>query len=229
MKMKMQMAVIFIGLVLAGCSTMSISNPGYGNSFYRGELQEAEMIGSAAEDKVTQADIMAALSHQGPLVPRRSQSLLLIQSGALVPDQEMQEALRQSFTVGAFSGIPGDKRDDFAKRLRLIAAQGGYRQILCYWGALEAESSGNANKAVSWVPIVGSFIPDEKQRMRIRLKAILIDVETARWRVYEPEPIEDTTVSAAKDRVEAGRDQVDLLKAKGYAALAVLVAQSAEP
>jgi len=229
-------AAVAAALLLAGCSTRSISNSGYENSygygsgrndFYQGELNEADVIGITAGTSVTDADIAAALKAGGEPVPRRSTPLLLIQSGALVPDNEMIEALTRHFDIVPFSGIPPQQRENYGQRLRLMAAQGGYRQILCYWGALEAAREGGVTKLVSWVPIVGALAPDESQRMRIDLKAVLIDVETGRWRVYHPAPIEDSAISASLNRADSDQDQVGTLKVQGYKALADAVSQTA--
>lgn len=230
--------IVSLGLLLGACSTRSISNSDYqsgygggGNDFYRGELSEVDVIGVPTGVAVADADVTAALkqSTQGPVAPRRGEALLTIQSGALVPDDLMLKELGRHFTVAPFSGIPPGKADDYGWRLRLMAAQGGFRQILCYWGALETRRSGGVTKVVSWVPIVGAFVPDESQNMRIRLKAILLDVETGRWRVYIPEPIEDTAITALITRQGTDQDQVELLKGKGYEALADAVARTAVP
>ena len=233
---KTAIIILGLGLLLGACSTTSISNSGYDgyagrNDFYRGKLQEVDVIGVPVGATVTDADVAAALkrSTEGALVPHRGQALLAIQSGALTPDTQMMEQLGRYFAAQPFSGIPPAKTEDYAPRLRLMAAQGGFRQILCYWGALETQRSANTAKLVSWVPLVGSVVPDESQHMRIRLKAVLIDVETGRWRVYIPEPVEDTTITAGLTRQDAGQGQVELLKAKGYAALADMVGQSAVP
>lgn len=42
------------------------------------------------------------------------------------------------------------------------------------------------NKVVSWVPILGALVPDENQRMRIRLKVALIDVKSGKWEMFSP-------------------------------------------
>ncbi|WP_133636829.1 aminopeptidase [Zavarzinia compransoris] len=230
-------AVVGAALLLGACSVRSISNSGYGgesgttNAFYRGELKEADVIGVPPDTPVTEAEIAAALKGGGQALPqpRRSLPLMVVQSGAVVPDDLMLQALRRGFTVESFSGVPPANTDDYARRLRLMAAQGGYRQLLCYWGALEAERSGSATKLVSWVPIVGAIIPDERQRMRLRLKALLVDVETGRWRAYAPAPVDDTAISTPLTREDSDQDQVAQLKAKAYEALADDLIRAAVP
>ena len=77
-----------------------------------------------------------------------------------------------------------------------------------------------STKAVSWVPIVGSIIPDESQEMRIRLKMAFIDVATGQWDVFSPKPIQDTSASARYTRASSDQQQVAVLKAQAYTELA---------
>lgn len=217
-------------VLLAGCSTSSISNPygGY-NAFYQGELNEIDLIGPVSGSNVTGAEIAAVLNGARPPTPDRAMPVMLIQSGALLPDDEMVAAMGGYFRVIPFSGIPPKEPDAYGQRLRMIAALGGYRQILCYWGALEAQRQDGVTKALSWVPVLGAAIPDETRRMRIDLKAVLIDVESGRWRAYRSASIESEVESARIDRDQAAIDQVTKLKAEAYKALALAVGQTASP
>ena len=82
-------------------------------------------------------------------------------------------------------------------------------------------------KTVSWVPIAGSFVPDESHRMRINLHAVLIDVATGRWSAYTGKSSENTALSARVVRESSDQKQVAQLKASAYASLAdELVARS---
>jgi hypothetical protein len=166
---------------------------------------------------------------------RGGKPLLVVQSGALVPDELMTDALKNHFQVSPFSGVPSKpdypnvaaastaEPGSFGERLRLAAAQGGYHRVLVYWGQLETLRSVGVTKAVSWVPIVGAVVPDESQDMRIRLKAAIIDVETGRWHMILPESIADSAISASINRATSDQDQVQHLKAAGYARLADMV------
>lgn len=216
--------VVTLTLVLSACSVRSISNAGppgdsY-NSAYRGELNELDVLVPDNGEPVTEARIQAALTSGGTVHAELGKSLLVIQSGAFIPDPQMIAALEPVFRVVPFSGVPSAERDGLARRLRLAAAEGGYHQILCYWGQLEAAQQNEVTKVVSWVPIVGLIVPDESQQMRIRLKAAIIDVETGRWRFVMPPPIEDERFSARINRRTADQDQVTRLKTSGYASLA---------
>lgn len=220
--------------LLAGCSTRSISDSGYrdrssyvrpsADPFYNGELTEFDVLGIDL-GSVQEAEIAAALDESNPVLVRPGQSLMVIQSGALLPDEAMLADLRLSYSVGAFSGIPvrsdatGDAVPGYARSLRLAAARGGYTTIFCYWGKLETQQQNLATKAVSWVPIAGRFVPDEMQEMRIVLKGAVVDVATGAWAMLAPRPVTTETATLGLIRGSQDQEQVAALKKAGYAEL----------
>ena len=120
-----------------------------------------------------------------------------------------------------------NERADYSKHLRLAAAQGGITRILCYWGTLEFARENQVTKTISWVPIAGNLVPDETQRMRINLHAVLIDVATGHRSPYTGKPSEDAAISANIVRESSDQKQVVKLKASAYASLVdELVARS---
>lgn len=213
-------------LALAACESRSISNSGYpGNraasaSAYHGELTEFDLLGLNDAGPITDERIVAEPAAAQRVAPQIGKPLLVIQSGALAPDQPMITALSQSFPVATFFGTPPADHADYSRQLRLAAARGGISQILCYWGVLETAKTSEATKTVSWVPLIGSIVPDETQKMRIRLKAVLMDVGTGRYRMITAEPAEDERLSASLMRASSDQGQVERLKAQGYVQLA---------
>ncbi len=223
-------------LSLAGCATRSISDSGYRggywsggsdeNRLYRGELSELDVLGIEPGRAIAEGEIQASLGPRERPSIARGASVMLIQSGAMFPDEPMVQALEARFDIGQFSGIPDERPHSasaasaaptsYAMALRLAAARGGYDKIVAYWGVLETAREGLGTKVVSWVPIVGNFIPDETQRMRIRLKFAVIDVKTGQWELYVPEPLEDDAISASLNRASSDQGQVALLKEAGY-------------
>jgi hypothetical protein len=218
-------------MLVAGCSTRSISNSGYhgrashssGGMGYRGELSEFDVVGVTPDNTIAEDDIQAALrNHQRPRLERNSR-ILLVQSGAEFPDDAMVSALNQRFRVLPFSGKPPVKTEQgqtYSKSLRLAAAQGGYDKIICYWGVLESEQRKQVTKAVSWVPIVGHFVPDEKENMRIRLKAVIVDVASGRWTFVVPPSAMSSDFSSSLSRESTDQGLVAKLKHAGYQNLA---------
>ena len=217
-------------LSLAGCETRSISNSGYpapyaGNMLYSGELNEFDLLGMGRNQPITDADIQQALAVKAPFRVKQRSSVMLIQSGAMFPDEPMMTSMAHHYIVGAFSGIP--ERDavaagspnppaPYSMALRLVAARGGYETIMVYWGILETARENLETKDISWLPFVGGGIVDESQRMRIRLKIALVDVRSGQWEMFAPEPLEDIAGSADDTRVSSDQSQVERLKRRGY-------------
>jgi hypothetical protein len=218
---------------LAGCQTRSISNSGYhtggyyGSSLYRGELNEFDVLGVDRDQSITDTDIAKALDTPTRVRLRRGNSLLLIQSGAMFPDEPMINELGRFVSVVPFSGVPtearrGEAQTDqmaragYAKSLRLAAAKGGCETIVCYWGVLESARDDLVTKSISWVPIVGWSLPNEKQLMRIRLKVAVVDVRTGNWSVFSADSIADKAASSSYNREISDQAQVERLKQKAY-------------
>ena len=192
-------------LVLAGCSVRSISDSGYdggsprrgaaapSNPFYRGELSEFDILGIDRGKTVTEQEIQQAIDSRVPVSLKREASVMLIQSGALIPDDPMVKALEKYYTVGVFTGVPpsvqtastdaaGNAAETYARSLCLSAARGGYEKVVVYWG--------------------------------------LLDVRSGHWEMFSPETFDDASYSARVGRAGADQAQVWTLKDKAYVAAA---------
>lgn len=229
-------AVVFALLVIAGCSVRSISDSGYspnpnmrgpgaGNPFYRGELSEFEILGIDRAQAITEEEIQKSFAAKQAMTIRKGSSILLVQSGAIFPDDRMVRSLEQYYTVAGFSGAPEQSMAQhgstvapppYSSILRLAAARGGYEKIVVYWGILETAREGLGGKALSWAPFIGGAIPDENQRMRIRLKVAVVDVRTGQWEMFAPASLDDQAMSARYNREASDQEQVALLKDKAY-------------
>jgi hypothetical protein len=208
--------------------------PGAGNPFYKGELSEFEVLGIDRGKQISEEDIRKSFESKQVLSVKKGSSIMLIQSGAVFPDDPMVKALEKYYTVAVFTGVPEQNTlrsastaapaptptSNYSLALRLAAAKGGYEKIVVYWGILETGQVNLVTKTISWVPIVGWGIPDEKQRMRIRLKLAVIDVKTGQWEIFVPDALEDSAISAGYTRESSDQGQVALLKAKAYATVA---------
>lgn len=228
-------------LALSSCYTTSISNPGNGrshrggggNGLYGGELHAFDVLGTPDGGEVTEAQIQAALGRgrSGVRIPK-SADVLLVQSGATLPDHALQTAMARHFDIQPFSGIPvkakspNDKPADVAKRLRLAAAQAGAEYVICVWGTLETAEGELPGEAVSWIPVGGQFVPDKQKATRINLKAIIVDVSSGNWTSVSSEPVIRKHVSAPLNRTAAWDRQIETLKASGYPMLADAVARA---
>jgi len=229
--MKQLILIICLAACSIGCQTRSISNSDYrGSWMYRGELSELEVLGVAADATITEADIKAALAEEPKVSLRRGDRVVVVQSGAQFPDDPLLKALDPLYSVVPLSGVPAEdqrsrnepraNKQPLDKSLRLAAAKAGAKTLIVYWGVLESGREEHGTKIISWVPVIGKMVPDEKQKMRIRLKAAVIDVATGAWEFVIPEAYDDTATSARLNRAESDQGQVARLKIKGYEALA---------
>ena len=236
-----RLAALFCGgvallalLALAGCQEGSISdNTHYNRSAYVGgngrEIDELDLLGTRG-GAVSEGDIQAALrQRQGGVQARPGSSLLLVQSGAIMPDSIMIAALERSYKVFPFAGVAYDdvtKRRDGAlgRELRLAAARGGCTHILCYWGKLESIHEDQITKTVSWVPIAGSLIPDEVRTTRLRVRAVLLDVASGRAATLTPPAAQNTALSPSLLRDSSQDKQIYDLKTRSYAGLVTQLA-----
>jgi hypothetical protein len=221
--------VMTVALVLGGSGTRSISNSGYpdgrsDNPLSGGELSEYEILGIDAGKSVTDDEIARQFAEFKKISLRKGDPIMVIQSGALLPDEPMIRELDRYFATTPFSGVPMRTRDrarpdpvdssrvDYARTLRLAAAKGGYEVIFCYWGVLETAVQGHATKVISWVPVIGAVIPDESQKMRVAV----VDVRSGRWSMFAPETFEGSALTAAMIRRQSDQEQVSLLKETAY-------------
>jgi len=200
-----RLAQLTLAALACGCeATRSISNPvrpyGGGNSTYRGELSDFDVVGVDAGTTPTLSGKVALRPHA---------RVLLIQSGAEFAPERLVSALSEHFEVSTASGVPTPALGE--RGLRHAAARGGFEFVIAYWGVLESSERDTAGKAASWVPIVGWFVPDSKQSMRIRLRVVVLDVATGQWTTLLPTPIDDERASTMMGRESSDRDQVELL------------------
>ena len=230
--------ILLVVLIFTGCATRSISNSGYQDErkgmfrecptpssseySYRGELDELDVLGIGKDTEISNETIAEALASAKSVSIPRGGKVLLVQSGARIPDAEMTVAVEKNYHVSVFSGVPnsGIPKANYSNSLRLAAAQGGNDVIVAYWGVLESQRNDLDSKTVSWVPIVGSVIPDEDQVMRINLKVAVIDVATGAWDMFSPESYGDASWSSRISREASDQEQVRELKLKAYSAAA---------
>ena len=233
-------------LSVAACGMRPISDSGYqadashssyavSNPLYRGEISEFDVLGAGGNVSITEEDIQKSFAARRPLAIMRGSPVMVVQSGAIFPDDPMLKSLAVYYPVVGFSGIPEQAAYDpskcanpnppYAMVLRLLAAKGGYEKIVVYWGVIETAQEDLATKAVSWIPIIGNGIADQNQRMRIRLKVAVIDVRSGQWETFAPEPVESAATSADRTRVSSDQGQVAALKDAGYKAAADEIAR----
>ena len=225
--------LIFAG-ALIGCSTRSISNSDYSadpdrgytqrnNPFYKGELSEFDVIGVDAKATINEEEIARAAQSKERLFVPKGATIMLIQSGAMIPDEEMVQNMEKYYNVSVFTGVPiadGNSTATYSRALRLAAAKAGAEKLIVYWGLLETGKRNRVTKAISWVPFIGGVITDETQRMRIRMKVAIVDVKSGQWEMFSPAPADDVASSGSYSRAASDQAQVAVLKGKAYRATA---------
>ncbi|KRP35666.1 MAG: hypothetical protein ABS34_10505 [Opitutaceae bacterium BACL24 MAG-120322-bin51] len=220
-------------VIFTGCQTRSISDSGYRKDYsFRGELSELEVLGVSASKDVSESMIQEALMKVGTVNLSRSEKVVVVQSGSQFPDQGVVSEMEKYYQVIPLSGVPnrsntlnrwdqsnqnkGEETTPLDLAFRLAAAKANAKTLIVFWGILESSREGYASKTVSWVPIVGSFVPDEDQQMRIRLKVAVIDVASGYWEMMTPEIYDDERSSMRLTRESQDQKQVELLKEKAY-------------
>jgi hypothetical protein len=238
------LGLLSIALIFAsGCSTTrSISNSAYQDTgwsggahgcivsspySYRGELNEFDVLGIDRDTLVSDNEIERALAQAKRVKLQPKSSILLVQSGAAIPDGEMVSMLGQHFRVVPFSGVPernegnstaGHDQRQLSRALRFAAARGGNDIIVCYWGLIESENEKLPGRTISWVPVVNWMTPDQRQHMQVRLKLAVIDVRTGDWTFLGTPPVEARRLSIAPRREVTDQKLVENLKSLAYSA-----------
>ncbi len=183
-------------IVTAACGTASYSDPSilWGSEEYRGELTEAQVLdpGRLAPGWAGTAPLAPPTLHAGDRV-------MLIQSGARVPDPELVGALGGPLEVTTFSGLP-PVDGEMTTPIRQAAAQAGIGRVLCVWGRLRSEDRATRGTWVSWVPVLGWNLDDAELTTEVQLRFVLVDVPSGAWSEFLSEPLRDVVTHAPIDR-----------------------------
>ncbi|GJL77996.1 MAG: hypothetical protein NPINA01_09850 [Nitrospinaceae bacterium] len=218
--MKKILAIGLLAIFLNGCATKSISETGYAQKEGHGkesstqtELNELEVIGVSDLSSISEKAISEALAASGAVNLPKGDSILLVQSGADFPDSQMVESMSEYWDINILSGSNNRyTRGDLNKTLRYVAASGGNKHLVVYWGIVETAKKNLDTKSVSWVPFLGWSIPDENTQMRIRLKFAIIDVEKGSWKIFQPSPVEEEFMTSIIGR--KGKEQQKVIELK---------------
>ncbi|MDX1951950.1 MAG: hypothetical protein SFY81_07175 [Verrucomicrobiota bacterium] len=229
-KLEIILSVALIGLSI-GCVSdrSSFHRTDYNNNqIYCGfnaanQLQEQQVTGAEAEE-ATEAAIQKAVERSKGIKLEKGSGILVMQSGSSLPDKKLVQLLETYFRPIPYSGLSSElsKGVDnvtplkLSRKLRLNAAHAGADFVLVYWGEMEIAREELETKLVSWVPVLDMVVPDEKQKLRLHLKAVLMDVRSGDWVSFRTPPhLSDTvTTSFARDNIEP--EEVTALKDKAY-------------
>jgi hypothetical protein len=199
--------LIVLSLILSGCeSTRSISDtPLERNTLYKGELSQLDVLsGFCNTETITRNDEQTV---------KVGTKVMLIQSGQFTPNQHLVAKLSERHTVIPFSGIPGIGTHKGAS-WNEVAKLGQIDTAIVYWGEIQTGYTPKGTSALSWVPVAGFFIPDTKQKMRIRFTDVVIDIKSGKWKYGEIISRETETESSMYSRDIEDQKQINELKSE---------------
>ncbi|MWP62706.1 hypothetical protein [Gilliamella sp. Pas-s25] len=237
--------ILFLTIFLVNCSSsQTLKNPAYSAAkVAKVQLTDKDIFDEELDKEITDYDIQEAayLAKKGFHVPLNS-SIILVQSGESVPDAAMQSEMAKYYQVSVYNGFPKVKtlsnrrkskdkdtdhviHNNYMKQLRLIAAKGGQRTIVVYWGSLENGVLDEKTNIVNWHVYHGGKLPSNTKSLRYLLKFTLVDVVTGNWSTYSPINIEvDYILPKSRNNV-TDVAQIDQLIHKAYANAALLLAE----
>ena len=205
------------------------------------QLTDQDVFGNELTLEVSEEDIQDAIEKaQGKFEIPLHSSLILVQSGARVPDAVMQKEMQRYFRLSTFSGIPvarkkqpvqsgasvkmmdaesfSDGRNNlvnanYMQALRYIAAKGRQNAVIVYWGELECGKYNSDTKEMTWKKYSAENLAGLSLRYLIRFA--LVDVASGEWATYSPVNVE--SVSGKPDgNTDITEQQITSLKQKSY-------------
>lgn len=235
--------ILFSSIFLINCSSsQTVKNPAYSAAkVAKVQLTDKDIFDEELDKEITDYDIQEAayLAKKGFHVPLNS-SIILVQSGESVPDATMQSEMSKYYQVSVYNGFPKTKTllnrrkskdtdhviyNNYMKQLRLIAAKGGQRTIVIYWGELENGILDEKTNIVNWRLYHGGKLPSNTKALRYLLKFTLVDVVTGNWSAYSPINIEVDYIPSKPRNNITDAAQIDQLIHKAYANAALLLAE----
>lgn len=237
MKTASRLSAVLLSVVatppLTSCSTTSLSDPaGRGHNQ---DLNLYELTGDRPQAKVSESDIRAALGGRTGTLPRRGGKVLLVQSGAHQPDEELTKAFGLLSQSVSWTGLSqetevreketGKEKDQSAgvigRRLRLVAAQQGCSHVVVVFGEIQSVSKSlPTDSLVGWIPVVGDIIPGEHSGTRLFAQALVLETASPRYSVITVSPREESGLVTASGGDAASVRRSDRMKKLIYPELA---------
>lgn len=199
-----------------------------------GHLTEQDVLDINPKQEVTEDDIQDAIkaASSGTFTLTPGDRIILVQSGATVPDSVMQEAMMSHYQVAVYSGIAPIKprpklarkgetpletpEPNYIKTLRLAAAKARQDKIIVYWGYLELGKLDNDNKSIVWQRYLSGDIPSSTKQLRYLVRFALVDVKTGMWTMYSSINHQDEYVQTTFKSYENDIVQVNRVKDASY-------------
>lgn len=217
-------------LLISSCSLTSLSNPG--GSGHGRDLSLYELTGDRPDARISEKDIANALGGRSGSLPPRGGKILLVQSGAHQPDEELTAAFHPLCQSVAWTGqspetVPennnshssssneknadraaADSKGLIGRRLRLIAAQQGCSHVVVVFGEIQSASKDTASGAmIGWLPVVGNLVPAEHSGSRLFAQALVLETASPRYSIITASPREESgfTTSGGENSAQIRR------------------------
>ncbi|WP_392565254.1 hypothetical protein RHO15_06490 [Utexia brackfieldae] len=199
-----------------------------------GYLTEQDVLDIHPTQEVTEQDIQAAikLAKTDILTLTPGAKIILVQSGATVPDSVMQEAMMAYYQVSVYSGIAPVKplpklppkgeaplalpEPNYIKSLRLAAAKARQDKIIVYWGNLELAQEDKQTKTLVWQRYLSGDIPSSTKQMRYLVHFAIVDVKTGMWAMYVAMNHQNNFVATLFKRQQSDINQIAYVKEQAY-------------
>ena len=215
-------------IALTSCESTSLSDPnGRGHS---SDLSLYELTGQSRNTEVSEGDIAAARRGGGNAgsLPAKGARILLVQSGAYQPDEELLAAYRPYCQPVMWDGrAPGLASEgkkpsggSVGRRLRLAAAQQGCSHVIVIFGEIQSDSRSLPTSAVSWVPVVRQIVPTQHSGTRLVAQALIMETASSRYTLAAALPQETRGITTASGGEGVNSRRAPKLKAAAYPDLA---------
>ncbi|HEX2749548.1 MAG TPA: hypothetical protein VHM91_16180 [Verrucomicrobiales bacterium] len=218
---------------LTSCVTTSLSDPN-GNS-HANDISLYQLTGDAPSGAgISEGQLASAARYGGQgSLPVRGARVLLVQSGAHQPDEQLiasfqrycQPVLWDGRNPDSGSGTStgeGKKGASTAvgRRLRLAAAQQGCSHVIVVFGEIQSDSKALPTAVVGWVPVVGELLPTEHSGTRLLAQAMIMETRSPRYILIHARPQETRGITTEAGSSGVNGRRSERLKARAYPELA---------
>ena len=216
---------------LSSCESTSLSNPA--GSGHGGDLSLYELAGIDPRKEVTESDIQRLRGGRVGALPSKGARILLVQSGAHQPDEDLRKAYasfcdpvpwdgRSVEPISRGDGSASVKSPGSAgRRLRLVAAQQNCSHVVVVFGEIQSASETlPTDSLMGWVPLVGDVVPSSRSGHRLMAQAIVLETGAPRYQLVSADSKEAKGLVTNGGEAAAAVRRSDRMKKLAYPELA---------
>lgn len=234
-------SALFLSLIiisvspLSGCSSSPEFKSRAANLSVKKQLTEQEVLDIDPLIEITEHDIQQAIkeANKDSFLIAKNAPIVLVQSGANVPDASMQQEMMKYYNVSVYSGISPTKprspiarkneeqillpQPNYIKSLRLAAAKARQDKIIVYWGDFELGLPDKDDTKIVWLPYNEGDIARNTKYLRYSLRFATVDVKSGMWVMYTPPNTESEFLNVAFQSHQNKLNQLNAVKEEAYA------------